>query len=306
MADRLSASSLFVPTDPAPDPGSVPTVGPGSASVPGASRWTPTELSRGPWDPDACHGGAPAALIAREVERVEMPRGSGGHGTVPMRLARLTIELLRPVPLRPLELRAEVVRPGRRVSVIDVTVRSIDDDSVLMLARALRIRTSGPGEVDMDDVGPGGPSAQGIDDAPPPVPPAAGRVQLASVDGVGFHSHGTEHRFARGDFTRPGPAFDWIRLAVPVVPDEEPSPWQRAAAASDFSNGIAASVGFGDGLFINPDLTVHLWREPVGEWVGLESVMRTSDAGIGASDGALWDEHGRIGRTNQSLFLDHL
>ena len=265
--------------------------------------WLPTDLSRGPWDPRACHGGAPAALIARELERCPLPTTRDGDAPVPMRLARVTIELVRPVPVGPLRLSAEVVRPGRKVSLVEATVTSVDDDVVVALARALRIRES---EIAFHDAGPGGAAAHGIDDVPPPVPPAADDVSFESADYVGFHNGGTEHRFVRGTFGVPGPVFDWIRLAVPVVPGEEPSPWQRAMAASDFGNGIASSVGFGEGLFINPDLTVHLWREPVGEWIGMESVMRTSPNGIGASDSAMWDQRGRIGRGNQSLLLDVL
>jgi hypothetical protein len=269
----------------------------------GDEVWQPTVLTRGPWDAAACHGGAPAALIARALERVPLPETKDGSGTVPMRLARVTIELVRPVPITPLRVRAEVVRPGRRISVLEATLTSVESDTVVAMARALRIRED---DVTLHDGGPGGPAAHGIDDVPPPVPGSAYEVDVALSDYVGFHNGGTEHRFARGTFEVPGPVFDWIRLAVPVVPDEEPSPWQRAMAASDFGNGIASSVGFGEGMFINPDLTVHLWREPVGEWVGMESVMRTSTSGIGLSDSAVWDERGRIGRANQSLLLDTL
>src|SRR5947199_377466 len=58
--------------------------------VPEGERFLPTELCRGPWSPDAQHGGPPAALLARAVERL-----GGGDG---MQVARLTVELLRPVP----------------------------------------------------------------------------------------------------------------------------------------------------------------------------------------------------------------
>ncbi len=99
--------------------------------------------------------------------------------------------------------------------------------------------------------------------------------------------------------------FDWARLLVPVVPGEEPTPWQRAVGIADFGNGLSAVVPFdGTSLFINPDLTVHLWREPVGEWIGLDAVTRTSPTGIGLAESAVWDRSGRVGRSLQSLFLD--
>ncbi len=296
---------------------------PSSLFVADGDAWQPTDLCRGPWDPAACHGGAPAALVTRALEAVPMPDAPDGSRPIPMRLARVTIELVRPVPTRPLLVATSVVRPGRKVALLEATLSTADDGVVVAMARALRIRSTDPGEVILHDIGPdvhdgpggsadavgtGGTADPGANDAErvPPLPAEPSDVSTAMADYLGFHNGGTEHRFVRGSFFVPGPVFDWIRLQVPVVRGEEPSPWQRAAAAADFANGIASSVGFGEGLFINPDLTVHLWREPVGEWIGMDSVMRTSPTGIGSSDSAMWDLEGRIGRTNQSLLLDHL
>ena len=50
-----------------------------------------TELTRGPWDPDAQHAGPPAALIAREVESLPSDE--------PRIVGRLTYEILPPVPI---------------------------------------------------------------------------------------------------------------------------------------------------------------------------------------------------------------
>src|SRR5262245_23109792 len=73
-----------------------------------------TELARGPWSPEAQHGGAPAALLARVVERFE-----GGEA---MFVGRLTFELLRPVPIAPLGVRAALRRPGRKVQLIEASL----------------------------------------------------------------------------------------------------------------------------------------------------------------------------------------
>jgi hypothetical protein len=260
----------------------------GSLFEPVGSAWVPTELSRGPWDPNALHGGPVAALLTRALESVEAP--------VPARLTRLTVELLRPVTLEALEVTTEVVRPGAKVGLIDAHLRRVADGQLVATARALRIRTT---DVRFDD---------GAEDHPPELPATAAsfrEVSLVGSDASGYHNTAVEHRFVRGSFTKPGPVFDWIRLAVPVVPGEVPSGWQRAAATADFANGISAVTPFdGSALFINPDLTVHLWREPEGEWIGMESLTRTSTSGIGTSDSALWDRTGRVGRSNQSLLLD--
>jgi hypothetical protein len=108
-----------------------------------------------------------------------------------------------------------------------------------------------------------------------------------------------------GQFNVTGPATDWIRLRVPVVDGEEVTPLMRVAAAADFGNGVAAPAYFGELTFLNADLTVHLHRLPVGEWVCLDSVTHLGDRGIGMAESALYDEAGPIGRSVQSLLLDH-
>lgn len=246
--------------------------------------FVPTGYARGPWSPHSLHGGPVAALVVRALESIEAP--------LPARLARVTVELLRPVPLEPLRVRTEVVRPGAKVSTLDATVTGADG-TPLVLARAQRIRTA---EVDFPD---------GADDVVPDLPDTAADTSAWPGGRLAFHSHATEHRYVVGEFGGIGPCTDWVRLVVPVVLGEEPTGWQRAAAVADFSNGISAVVPFdGSSLFINPDLTVHLWREPEGEWICSEAVTRTSDTGIGLSETALWDHRGRVGRGLQSLLLD--
>ena len=102
----------------------------------------------------------------------------------------------------------------------------------------------------------------------------------------------------------PGPATDWIRLRLPIVPDEVPSPLQRVAAAADFGNGISGLDLMNELLFINPDLTIHLSRLPVGEWVCLDARSRYEPEGIGIAVSDLFDEIGPIGGSIQSLLLD--
>jgi len=260
------AESLFVPVD--------------------ADTFLPTELSIGPWSRDALHGGPVAALLVRELESLDAP--------CPMRLVRITVELTRPVPLEPLWMISQVVRPGAKVNIVEASMGRGDGAEVAKV-RGVRIRTE---DVDFDD---------GTSDEVPPLPDtsAAPASLVAAEPGEAYHSHAVEHRYTSGRFGTPGPTFDWIRLNVPVVPGEAPTGWQRAAAAADFGNGISAVTSFdGSSLFINPDLTVHLWREPEGDWIGLDAQTRTSPTGIGMAESAIWDRQGRVGRGVQSLLLD--
>ncbi len=84
---------------------------------------------------------------------------------------------------------------------------------------------------------------------------------------------------------------------------EKPSPLQRLAAAGDFGNGISATLSWDDYLFINPDLTLYIEREPVGEWICLDSQTRISADGIGIAESVLYDLRGRVGRATQALLV---
>jgi hypothetical protein len=140
-----------------------------------------------------------------------------------------------------------------------------------------------------------------------PPPPDEGE-ELSEIPGVAeypaLHNLGVEHRFVAGQFDRLGPATDWIRLRLPVVAGQEPTPLQRVMAAADFGNGVSAIAPFAELTFINADLTVHLHRHPAGEWVCLDSVTRLGEHGSGLAVSDLYDETGPIGRSLQSLLVD--
>ena len=240
-------------------------------------RLVPSELTRGPWDPDAQHAGPPSALIARAIERCE-PREQ-------MRVGRITSEILGPVPLAPLSVSAAVVRPGRSVELLEAALSGPEGE--LMRARAWRLT---PGEVRLDE------------HDPPPRGPDAGEARefFPTGEPLGYHT-AMEYRFLRGAFVEPGPATVWMRPRVPLVAGEEPTPLERVLIAADSGNGVSAALDWRRYLFINTDLSVHLLREPEGDWVCLDAVTHAD--GLGLSDTALYDERGRIGRAAQTLLV---
>jgi Thioesterase-like superfamily len=238
-------------------------------------------LARGPWDPDAQHGGAPAALLTREFEHAVSP----DDGLV---FARLTYELLRPVPLGPLDVRAELVRPGKRVQLLDGSITTPDGVEVVR-ARAVRVRAA-----DVDG---------GAVEAPPAGPSQGHPNDFRRDELERFPTDAMEIVFVKGSFYELGPSTAWFRLRAPIVAGETPSGLQRLAAAADFPNGIATEVPWGEYVFINPDLTIYVVREPVGEWICLDAHMTVADGGIGFSEAVLYDERGRVGRSLQSLYV---
>ncbi|MCU1359267.1 MAG: hypothetical protein JWN99_556 [Ilumatobacteraceae bacterium] len=211
-------------------------------------------------------------------------------------VARLTIELTRPVPvMEPMSISVSVERPGRKVSLVAAVLTHGDVE--VARVRALRIRRA---DLDL----PAGANLAVDDALPPPRAGPAERVEWAVSDQVAFHSHGCEHRFVEGSWMQPGPVGVWIKLLYPVVDGEVPSGVERVAAAADFGNGVSGSLPYEDYLYINPDLTVHLLRPPVGEWVGMRTASYYGATGVGMAESALFDADGRLGRSCQSLFVD--
>jgi hypothetical protein len=248
--------------------------------------YVPSDLTRGPWTPDAQHGGPPCALLVRAVEAVDAP--------AEMAVARATFELLRPVPLAPLTVTTTVLRPGKKVQLVGASLHA--GDTEVVRATVLRIRRSSiplPPGVPVDEGRPDLPDEAAPDGFPVPVDESLRH----------FHRDGMEIRTVAGGFDRPGPATAWFRLRAPVVDGEEPSGAVRAAATADFGNGLSWTLP-PDWLFINADLTVHLLRPPVGEWLCLAARTLPSDAGFGIAESAIYDSAGRVGRSVQSLLLD--
>jgi hypothetical protein len=242
----------------------------------------PTELTRGPWDPDAQHAGPPAALLGRAIERCG--DGEGKH------VGRVTVEILRPVPMTTLTVSAQVVRPGRSVELVEASLS--DGEGEVMLARGWRLRTE---SVELDPAPADEPPGHGPADGTP-------RDFFPTGVDVGYHT-AMEYRFVTGAYLEIGPAVVWMRMRHPLVEGEEPTPLQRVLVAADSGNGVSAALDYRRFLFINTDLTVHLHRGPAAEWVCLDAATRLDSAGVGMSDTLLWDAGGRIGRAAQTLLV---
>jgi len=240
----------------------------------------PQPVSRSGWGEEVLHGGPVAALFVHQMERVPTP--------VPMQVTRLTVDMFRPVPTSPLIVTTKVSREGRRIQTLEASM----DSGGVEVARAtmLRIRS--------DDLAvPDHPTRE-----PLPEPDGLPVYRMREHDeGDWFHTRGVEMRLVSGDVVEPGPATVWMRLTVPIVAGEEPSPIQRAVAVADFPNGISRVLPPG-WLYINPDLTVHFGRPPAGEWIALRA--RTDiTGGVGLAQAELFDTGGAFGHSLQSLLV---
>jgi hypothetical protein len=242
-----------------------------------------TELTRGPWDPGAQHAGPPAALLGRELER--LPEADR------FQLGRITYEILHSVPIAPVAVEARVLRPGKRVQLVEAELSV--EGRVLMRATAWRLRIS-PVELPAEALAP---------PQPPPAPEqGSARGFFPTAQEHGYHT-GMEASFLAGDFMEIGPAQVWLRMRRPLVDDEPPTPLQRVLIAADVGNGVSSALDFRRYLFVNVELTVHLERLPRDEWVFLDAVTRPQPSGVGLTESVLGDRDGRIGRAQQTLFV---
>jgi hypothetical protein len=222
-------------------------------------------------------------LLGREIERVP-----GGEG---FQVARVTFEILKPVPIGQVRVKAEVVRPGRSVQMIEASLSNGEGE--LIKARAWRIRTS---ELEI-------PADVLTTPEAPPGPEEGDKPGFFETgQSVGYHT-AMEWRSVGGGFLEPGPATVWMRMGCALVAGEEPTPLQRTLVAADVGNGISAVLDWRRYVFINVDLSVHLERMPEGEWICVDAVTLPQPNGIGTAESVLSDARGRIGRAAQALLV---
>ena len=240
-------------------------------------------LTRGPWNPDHQHAGPPSALICRAIERAAAEEDL-------THLGRLTVNLFRPAPIGDRRIETTPDYLGR--SAGHYSGRLIAEGKEIARFTALMQRED---DVPIPDGAPGHPPPR-APKSPNDSPAVSMRFQSQAIG----YGDLIENRLAEGRFFN-GPSAAWFRMNHPLVKGEAPSPYQRVAVAADSGNGISAALDFGKYVFVNCDLTINLFRRPVGEWICLQSRSLLGGNGCGLAESALYDEQGLIGRATQSL-----
>jgi hypothetical protein len=230
----------------------------------------------GPWSPDAQHGGPPAALLAWAME-----------GLSDAVVGRFTMELLGPVPVGPLAVTASVLRPGRSVQLVGAELYDLVRDRPVATARAW-----------LFPAGSDGPAT------PSPLPhgPADGRHHDRPSGWHGGYLDAVEWRWIAGAVDEAGPGTVWMR--PPALLEGEPSsPVQRLLACADSASGASAALDVRSWGFLNTELTVHVLRPPVGEWICLDAVTTLGTGSVGIATASIFDEAGLVARSSQALLV---
>jgi len=248
----------------------------------GAEGFSSLPTTAGPWGPASQHGGPPAALLARAIERLD---------TGPDRvIGRLTMELYGPVPVGALTVAASVVRPGRSVEMCEAMLYDGTVDGRLVArATAWRfpIHTDGPGPTDE-------PLPHTFHDGEPHDRPKA--WSSGYLDAV-------EWRWVKGAITDLGPGVVWMRPAVDLVEGAQMTPVQRLMACVDSASGVSAELDLEEWAFLNTELTVHILRPPVGDWVCLDAETTLGQGSVGMATSKVFDEQGLVARSAQALLI---
>ncbi|GHF65627.1 hypothetical protein GCM10010218_53930 [Streptomyces mashuensis] len=253
----------------------------------GDREYLPTPHTQGPWSPDHQHFGPPGALLTRAIEQCT----AADTGPGALLLGRVTFDILGPLPLRPLTVRARTGRPGRRVRLVHAEL--LHDGDPLVRASAWAVRPA-PGDV---------PSHE--EKAEPPCPPPHPDDPESTVPpewSCGFLASMAWH-FVHGEYGRPGPAAVWLRPRVPLVAGEPLTPAQRVVLAADSANGVSAELPIDSWGFVPPDLTVHFARPPEGDWLYLDARSAVGPGHPGLATSALYDTRGPVARSAQTLLI---
>ncbi len=249
--------------------------------LPVGEGFSATAFSRGPWDPRFQHGGPPAALLAGAM-------AAHGEGAEGFRLARLTVELLRPVPLGHCTVEVRTLRSGRTVDRLEG--RLSVEGRVCLEARGLRIRRQ--------------PLATS---ASPPLAPWPEPEDLEDFvfpffeQDIGYH-RAVQLRIAHGTWGST-PIGMWARCVVPLVAGRETTPLERLLILADAQSGMGVPLDPRAYTFVNPDLSVLIEREPTSDWLGFGVRSSAGPDGTGLSESAIRDRHGSVGRSGQLLVV---
>ncbi len=245
------------------------------------ARYHPTKHAQGAWNEHEQHMAPATGLLTAEL--IEFAPQDN------MRVARISLDILGLIPLDDFIITTRCIRPGRTIELIESVMSSQGRDCII--ARAWRLMTQDTSVI------------AGLEDASAKYKPD----DLQSWDGMKGWPGGfieTVHLVSDAD-RRAGRGMVWITNDVDIVEGMPTSDVVRLLGMVDTANGVVPRLGLGlstlEWMFPNTDLQIHMHREPVGKWLGIEAVQQYGEDGIGVTSAVLHDVHGPFGRSEQIL-----
>lgn len=245
----------------------------------GEGRYKPTEHVGGAWRADEQHFSPLGGLIVHAIERAR-----AAEGRPDLVMSRISFDILGQIGLEEFDVHVETVRPGRTIELTEATV--IIGGRAVVRARAWLLA-----EVDTGIVAGGEPEAL----------PSPDQVEPWPMDSVWSGGFIESLRTRVVGEPRPGRTTAWVSTGYDLVAGEEVSPLASFVALIDTANGIAVRQEPTKWMFPNVDLTIHLYRQPAGEWTGLDTEVTFGANGQGLTSTDLHDRRGPVGRAEQIL-----
>ncbi len=239
--------------------------------------FNPTPYTTGPWRSDAMNGGPPSSLISLGVHEA-LQEGE--------QVARIGVDLEKPVPLVPMQVHTHRRQVSRRVAHLSIELRT--DTQVVASGRALLLQGSGPVPLIEREL----PQA-------PPLPDSAiapDEPDRWASQPYQFHRDAIEVRFTNGNWGIPGSATAWIRLLVPLIAGEQTPDLCQLMAIADLASPLSQAIApEANVAMINVDINATLAGSPQGPWFCIATQGTVSPFGIGLSNTQLFDRQGPLG-----------
>jgi hypothetical protein len=250
-------------------------------------RYAATRATESPWDLRLQHGSPPTTLLVHAIERA--------HPRADVRVGRVNVEFLGPIPRAVLRVRTSLVRPGKRIEMLEATLENEDDGRVVAAARVWRIAVQPDAELERRAA----LAAEPVD-----IPPAAEPGLFGYEPGAWGYADAIEWRVASGTVNGLGAAAVWTRPRIPLVAGEALSPLERVLVVADSANGISHVLPFSDWLFVPPTLSIAVQRYAAGDWVLLDAHTALGPDGLGVTTFTLVDRTGYLGGGTQALLVE--
>jgi hypothetical protein len=247
----------------------------------GAHRFLPQRSCAGAWNPQELHISPVNGLLMHELERW-LP-GRPGDGKL---VTRISCDYLGVLGFDECDVSVEVLRPGRAVELVEAVLSQ--NGRAALRARVWRLSVTNTSQVQGGALDPL-PSVEGSEP-----------FNLSTV-WPGDYIASLDMRAISGP--SPGRTTAWITTPLQIVDGEPTTDLGRFVLLVDTSNGIAVRRPPDEWHFPNVDLTIHLFRQPVGGWVGFDTTVTFGPVGHGLTNTSLYDARGQVGRAAQTLLV---
>lgn len=246
----------------------------------GPSTFQPTRWTSGAWRETEQHFSPIGGLIVHAVDQFVAKREPHDD----LMISRIHVDILGVVQLVEMDVQVRPIRPGRTIELLEVSVQA--GGRTVALAKVWRLAA-------FDTT-----SVAGGEDPPFPSPHGIDRWQMSGI-WPGDYIASLDVRAVREP--TPGRGAAWITSDIELVANEPCSDVARFVRLVDTANGVAVRQSPRDWMYPNLDLTIAFTRQPSGAWVGFDTTVMFGPTGQGLTSTVLHDEHGVVGRAEQTL-----